>query len=96
MIEQLKMLFESINRDAKTTFLVILIAVVYFLWQSVSSGNTEFDAVRVEQIKDLSDRLDHCEQHRLECSNRIDAMYIILKKQDSIIIELNAAVRYRE
>lgn len=94
MIEQLKLLFDSINKDAKTAFLVILIVAIYFLYQSVGSSSTELDSIRVGQIKDLSDRLDHCEEHRLDCNNRIDAMYIILKRQDSVIIELNAAVRY--
>ncbi len=95
-MEQLKLLFESIKNDTKTTFLVLLIGVIYVLYKSLGTSGDEFDTLRKEQIKDLSERLANCETHSISCANRIDAMYSILKKQDSIIIELNAAVRYRD
>jgi hypothetical protein len=95
-MEQLKLLFDSINKDAKTAFLVILLVAIYVLYRSIGSSNTEFDAVRKGQIQDLTLRLANCETHGINCANRIDAMYSILKKQDSIIIELNAAVRYKD
>lgn len=94
MIEQLKLLFESINRDAKTTFLVVFMFVIYILWQNWNSSNDEFDAMRLAQMQDLSDRLSNCEEHRRQCADKIDDMYKILNRQDSTIIELNAAIRY--
>lgn len=94
-MEQLKLLFESIKNDTKTTFLVLLIGVIYVLYKSLGASDNDFDTLREGQIKDLTERLANCETHGINCANRIEAMYSILKKQDSIIIELNAAVRYR-
>lgn len=95
-MEQLKILFESLKNDAKTTFLVIMIVVVYVLYSSVGIKNETNDTLRKEQIVELTTRLSNCETHNINCAYRLDALYIILKKQDSIIIELNAAFRYRK
>lgn len=94
MIEQFKALFDSISKDAKTTFLVLLIGVIYVLYNSIGEGSDEIEAMRLAQLQDLSNRLDHCEEYKKQCADRIDDMYKILNRQDSIIIELNAAIRY--
>lgn len=94
MIEQFKALFDSISKDAKTTFLVLLIGVIYVLYNSIGEGSDEIEAMRLAQLQDLSNRLDHCEEHKKQCADRIDDMYKILNRQDSIVIELNAAIRY--
>lgn len=95
MGEYLKMLLDGINKDAKGTFLVLAIFVIYVLYQSAGNSNSNFIAMKNDQLKDLTERLEHCEAHRSTDALRIDAMYLILKKQDSIIIELNTIIKYR-
>lgn len=95
MIEYLKVLLDGINKDAKGTFLVIAIFVIYILYQNVGNSNQEFITMKNDQIKEIAERLEYCEAHRATDALRIDAMYSILKRQDSIIIELNSIIKYR-
>lgn len=95
MVEYLKVLLESINKDAKGTFLVLAVFVIYILYQNVGESNDEFIMMKNDQLKEMNNRLNHCEAHRAADALRIDAMYSILKRQDSIIVELNSIIKYR-
>lgn len=95
MVEYFKTLIDSVNRDAKGTFLVLAVFVIYILYQNVGDSNAEFIAMKNDQLKELNERLSHCESNRATDALRIDEMYSILKRQDSVIIELNSIIKYR-
>lgn len=95
MGEYIKLLLDGLSKDAKGTLLAVALFAIYVLFKNIGDNNTEFITMKNEQLKELNQRLDHCEAHRASDALRIDEMYSILKKQDSIIIELNTIIKYR-